>query len=118
MKCVYKDIVILIMIGVAIGWGLLAGASVPVPLSGTPWEAAKAIDAANLPLGMYNVTGLPNIGHYCTWAAPDVDLGLTLTNSQQSFVGQNDTQELGSVGNTSDKNLTVINSTSGGMIYL
>jgi len=91
------------------------GYSPAIDLRGASPDSAKAIDSLNPNLTMYEFWGLPNIGHYASWAVTVDDSEATLTASQSAFIGNNTWNEsLQSVGNTTG-NFTVINNT---MVYL
>jgi hypothetical protein len=62
--------VALIGLSVALPSDLIQTKPLPgkISLSGTTAESIKAIDALNDPLAKFQLTNLPNIGHYASWA--------------------------------------------------
>lgn len=94
----------------------IASSAVPVPLSGTAWSTVQALDRAN-----------PGITGWMPTATPIADLGphfsglravVQTANGSLSATATTFLEEsnpIPSVGNATGKNLTIINSTSGGM---
>ncbi len=62
-------------------------------------------------LSMFMGWELPNLGHYASWATTAIQSDTTLSDSQQAVL-----EEVPS--NRTAENITIINSTSGGMVYL